>query len=214
VYGGRDTVLLFDGRTHVYRDGSAASLGDLASGDRVSADTVLDGKDVFARNIRIFTHTPNGESSGQVLGYDSRRQELSLRDSLSPEPIKLRLNPSTTVVHGNRIASVSDLRPGALVVVKFVPSSDGRDVAREISIVALPGTEFGFAGKVSSLDLHTGLMVIVDPRDNKSYEIHFDPAAVRIIGDLQEGTDVTVSATFDGAKYTAGTIAANRIPVN
>jgi hypothetical protein len=76
----------------------------------------------------------------------------------------------------------------------------------------MPGAEFGFSGRVATLDLRAGLLVVVDPRDNKSYEIHFDPAAVRMIGDLQEGADVTVSATFDGSSYTAGTIAVNRAP--
>src|SRR4029077_15196003 len=100
VFGGRDMVLLFDGRTHVYRDGQTASIGALTSGEHVSIDTVLDGKDVFARNIRILTQSPHGQSSGQVLNYDPGRQELSLRDALSPEPIKLRLAGNTVVLRG------------------------------------------------------------------------------------------------------------------
>ena len=212
VFGGRDMMLLFDGRTRVYRDGLTASVGSLASGERVSVDTVLDGTNIFAKNIRIQTQSPDGQSNGQVLNYDPRRQELSLRDALSPEPVKLRLAANTVILRGDRAASLSELRPGALVAVKFAPSSDGRDVAREVSILALPGTEFGFAGRVSTLDLRAGVLVLVDPRDNKSYEIRFDPAAVHVVGDLQEGTDVTVTASFDGTRYTAGTIAVNRTP--
>jgi hypothetical protein len=212
VFGGHNMVLLFDGRTRVYRDGAIASVDSLASGERVSVDTVLDGKDVFARNIRILTHSPDGQSSGQVLNYDASRQELSLRDALSPEPIKLHMTASTVVLRGDHAASLSDLRPGALVAVKFVPSSDGRDIAHEVSILALPGAEFGFAGRVATLDLSAGLLVVVDPRDKKSYEIRFDPTNVRVVGDLQEGVDVTVTASFDGIRYTAETIAVNRTP--
>jgi hypothetical protein len=212
VFGGRNMVLLFDGRTHVYRDGQTASISALASGEHVSIDTVLDGKDVFARNIRILTQSPDAQSSGQVLNYDPGRQELSLRDALSPEPIKLRLAGNTVVLRGDRAVSLGELQPGALVAVKFVPAADGRDVAREISILALPGTEFGFSGRVATLDLHTGLLVVIDPRDRKSYEIRFDPAAVRVRGDLREGADVVVTASFDGTRYVAGTIAVNTPP--
>jgi len=54
--------------------------------------------------------------------------------------------------------------------------------------------------------------VLVDPRDSKSYDIHFDPAMNGIQDRLYEGGDVTVTTTFDGANYTASSIAVNAVP--
>jgi hypothetical protein len=109
-------------------------------------------------------------------------------------------------------ASPSDLRPGSLVSLKFSPSLKGPGMVREISILAGPGGTFVFAGRISHLDLHIGLLVLVDPRDSKSYDIHFDPAMNGIQDRLYEGGDVTVTTTFDGANYIASSIAVNAVP--
>ena len=56
------------------------------------------------------------------------------------------------------------------------------------------------------LRLHKGLMVVMDPRDKNSYEVHFNPATVRINGDLQLDSDVTLNANFDGKTYDTSAI--------
>jgi hypothetical protein len=53
------------------------------------------------------------------------------------------------------------------------------------------------------------LLVLVDPRDSKSYDIHFNPAMAGIEDRLHEGSDVTVTTTFDGVRYTAKSIVSN-----
>lgn len=206
IFGGNRMRVLFDGRTRVYRDGVAASYRDLQPGARVYLDTQLDGTKIFARNIRVVTQRASGESSGQILSIRSDKGELTMRDSISPEPIRLRLSADTKVLNGEHPAATSDLRPGTLVSVKLNPDGDGRGIAREITILAAPGTAFTFAGRVSYLDMHNGILVVVDPRDKKRYEVHFDPAVLRVGDNLREGADVTVVTEFDGTHYLANSV--------
>lgn len=206
VFGGRDMRILFDERTQVYRDGQRASLRDLRNGDRVSVETMLDGTAVFARSIRMLTQSLEGECSGQVVGYNRGTGELTVRDSLSPEAITLHVSSETTVMRdGQKPASSSDLGPGALISARFRPDRGREGLARQITILAVAGTSFGLTGSVSFLDLHSGLMVLVDPRDKKQYEVFFDPAR-QPTGDLRPGAQVTVTAKFDGRRYSATAI--------
>jgi hypothetical protein len=55
--------------------------------------------------------------------------------------------------------------------------------------------------------LHLGQLVLVDPRDEKRYEVFFDSARFPVSRELHEGADVTVTADFDGARYVASAIA-------
>jgi hypothetical protein len=213
VFGGRDLIILFDDRTHFYRDGLAASASDFRIGDRVYVDTALAGSDIFARSVRVLTQNANGQSDGQVQSYDVASRELILRDNLASEPATFELAPNATVLRDGQPASATELRPGCLVSLKFNPSATGPGVIREISILARPGATFVFAGRVSHLDLHTGLIVLVDPRDSKSYDIHFNPVKTGVEDQLREGGDITVTTTFDGTHYTANSIVINPAPV-
>jgi Domain of unknown function (DUF5666) len=209
VFGGRDMKILFDGRTQVYRDGQRASLKDLRSGDRVSVETMLDGTAVFARTVRLLTQSPEGEFHGQVQAYNRDTGELTLRDYLSPETLVLHVSAETKVVRdGQNPASSADLSAGALITAKFRPDQGSKGVAREITILASPGSSFVLTGEVGSLDLRSGLLVLVDPRDKKNYEIHFDPALPGT-HDLQVGAQATVAAGFDGSQYAATAITVN-----
>jgi hypothetical protein len=209
VFGGRDMKILFDERTQVYRDGQRVSLKDLRVGDGVSVETMLDGTAVFARSVRLLTQSLEGEFYGQVQAYDRRTGELTLRDYLSPEPMVLHVPAETTVVRdGQKPASSADLAAGALIKAKFRADRGREGVAREITILATPGTSFVLTGDVGFLDLRAGLLVLVDPRDKKNYEIHFDPA-LQATRDLHLGSVVTVAAGFDGRRYSATAITVN-----
>ena len=206
VFGGRPIKILFDERTQVYRDGVRSSLADLRGGERVSLETMLDGSAVFARSIHMLSQSMEGECHGQVLEFDRNKGELIVRDALSPQPIKLHVASSTTITReGQQASAAGDLGPGALVFIRFQPDSSGI-VARQIAILATEGTAFVFTGRVTFLDLHSGLLVVTDPRDNKPYEIDFNPAQFTASRDLHEGTEVIVKAGFDGTRYTARAI--------
>ncbi len=201
--GGSRMKILFDARTHVYRDGQVTSPTDLKKGDRVYVDTILNGTTVFARNIRFNTNTAQGESQGSVVSYSADRGELLVRDALSPQPMRVRLNPSTRVLQGEHTVPVSELEPGTLVDVKFDSENNGRNVAREISVLALPGATFTFAGEVVAINLRSGLLVLNSVTDHKTYEINFDPSKFAVDDNWRQGTDVSVQTRFDGTRYTA-----------
>jgi hypothetical protein len=203
VYGGKDMKIFFDQRTQVFRDGQSVALNELKPGERISVETLLDGELVFARSIHALTQSLDGECHGQVISYDRASGEMLVRDGLAPDAVKVRIPAGATIVgKGQETASAASLGPGALVAVSFVPDGNGHAVARQVSILAEPGSAFVFSGTVSYLDLHSGVMVVVDPRDQKRYEISFDPRT-SVRASLREGIGVTVTAGFDGRQYSA-----------
>jgi hypothetical protein len=201
--GGGRMKILFDARTRVYRDGQVTSPTDLQKGDRVYVDTILNGTAVFARNIRFNTHAAQGESQGSVVSYNPGRGELLVSDALSPQPMRVRLNSSTRIMQGERTVPAAELEPGTLVNVKFDSENNGRDAAREISVLALPGATFTFAGAVVAVNLRSGLLVLNSVTDHKTYEINFDPSKFAVDDNWRQGADVSVQARFDGSRYTA-----------
>jgi hypothetical protein len=212
VFGGRDMKILFDERTAVYRDGKRISLRDLRNGYRGSFETSLDGAAVFTRSIRILTRAVEGECQGQVLGFDAARGELSVRDTLSSEALNFILPRGTTISRqGQEAFSSAALSPGSLVRINFRPDN-GRAVVSSITILATPGDSFVFTGRVTFLDLSTGRLAIVDPRDQNRYEVSVDPRSASL-ENLHLGNDVTIRARFDGTQYTANTIQLGSAPV-
>ncbi len=214
LFGGSDMKILFDERTQVSRDGQRASLKDLQIGDRISVETLLDGTQVFARAIRRLTQTPEGEFHGQVVDYDPKSGKLTLRDNLSPDSVVLRVAPGTAVHgEGQKPLTTADLVAGALISASFLPDSGSKGVVRDITVLALPGKSFMFSGNVTFLDVHAGVLALIDPRDQKRYEIHFDPA-LPAARQLHVGAEVTVSASFNGQQYSAAAITVNAAPRN
>jgi hypothetical protein len=209
VFGGDKVRILFDPRTRIYRDGAPASAADLRQGDRVYVDTVLDGSTVFARNIRVKTGAPVGESQGVIVSLRRDGAELTMRDALSPRSLKVRLSASTRIVQGDQSVPASRLVPGTLIAVKFGAQPDGRDLAREVSVLAVPGSNFTFAGQITALDLRTGLLVLTSTTDHKTYEIYLDPTLVPIDDSLRQGADVTVFTRFEGNRYVARIVTVN-----
>lgn len=203
IYGGHPMKIFFDERTHVFQDGQAASLSDLKPGERVSVETLLDGEDVFARSIHSLSHSVDGQCHGQVLSFDAAKRELLIRDGLAPQPIKVLVPATATIVgQGQQAASPTALARGALVAVTFRSDGSGRALASKISVLASPGSNFIFSGIVSYLDVHRGVLVLLDPRDQSHYEITFDPRSP-VRSSLHEGEAVTVTAGFNGEQYAA-----------
>lgn len=208
-FGGGRMKILFDPRTRIYRDGKVTSGAELKTGDRVYVDTILTGTTIFASSIRFNTNSPQGESQGSVMSYHPEPAELWLRDALSPEPLRVRVTSSTRFLLGSRTVSASELEPGTLVSVKFDSDKEGGGVAREVSVLAMPGSNFTFAGQVVAVNLRTGLLVLTSETDRKTYEIYFDPSVVSVEDTLHQGADVTVLTRFDGTRYTAQNLTVN-----
>lgn len=206
VFGGGKMRIAFDPRTRIYLGTNAGSTSDLHSGERVYVDTILDGSTVFAKAIRVKTTSLGGESRGIVTVYRSDRGELLLQDVLSPRPLQVRLTPETKIVQGSHALSAGELIPGTMVAIKFGPQPDGRDIAREISVLAIPGENFTFTGRVTELDLRLGLITITSSTDNKTYEIYFNSSLLPPDQNLRESADITAVTRYDGSRYVARSV--------
>jgi hypothetical protein len=212
VYGGHAMKIYFDGRTHFYRDGVQTPLADLRAEDRASVETVLDGTDVYALSVHMLTHTPQGECQGQILGYDPNKGILTVRNSLSGIPIRLRVEATTRIAREGQPAFMSqgeglgDLRTGALASIQFEPDNQGSGIANHISILAIPGSNFEFSGQVTFLDMHTAEIALLDPRDGNNYTIYFSPALFPQAQGLHSGSNVRVTASFNGQHYVANSM--------
>jgi hypothetical protein len=208
IFGGGKMKVFFDPRTQLLAGNTQGSALDLRPGDHVYIDTILDGSNIFARDIRLASHVTGGTSQGVVISYRAGDSELVLRDRLSPEPVKLRFTPRTQIVQDGHAAFASQLVPGTLVDVNFVAQKNNREV-QQVSILAVPGTDFTFAGQVASLDLHVGLLVLVSSNDHKTYEIYLDPSVVPVDDRLHIGADVSTVANFNGTRYVARSLTVN-----
>ena len=209
VFGQRPMKILFDERTQVYRNGVRIPVRDLRPEEHASVQTALEGANVFAISIHMLSDLPQGETQGHVLTYNPASGELTIGSTLSRDPIRLLVRPDTAVVRvgqnafTSQSAGQSDLVSGALVSVKFDADEKGRALAERVTVLARPGSDFAFSGKLSSLDMHAGTLVVIDPRDQKSYQISFNPARLPISTSLRSGDQVHVTATYDGAHYSA-----------
>ena len=212
VFGGKTMKIIFDERTQFYRDGVRTSLRDLGPNDHASIETVLDGTSIFARSIHTLSHSPEGESQGQVLRYDPGTRQLTISSGLTHQSIELSVLPDTPIVRvgqatsGSTGSGVSDLVKGTLVSVEFTSGEKGRGVARKISVIAVPGSSFVFSGNITFLNMPAHELALIDPLNGTNYKISFDPARFPDSHNLRVGTHVRVTANFDGSQYTASEI--------
>lgn len=214
-FGQRSQKIFFDERTKVYRDGRNIALRDLTRTNHASVQTVLDGTNVYALSVHVMSHAPEGEYQGRVQEYIPSTGELRVSSAMLPEPLSLIVPANTPITRVGQAAFVSapsgssDLVKGTLILVTFEANKRGRSVASQISVLATPGSVFEFSGSLSFLDMHSGLLVVVDPSDDRSYQISFDSAMLPVSRSLQEGDHVTVTAKFDGTHYVASALTAN-----
>jgi hypothetical protein len=214
VYGQRPTKILFDERTQVYRDGKPIALHDLGSADHASVQTVLDKTSVYALSIHILSQSPEGEYQGRVLSYNTDTRVLTVSSAQFGDPIKILVPTNTLVARvgqpefSSGLPESSDLVSGALISVKFESDKKGRGVASQIAVLARPGSSFEFVGDITALDTHSGILVLVDPVDEKSYQISFDSTRLPASQNLHPGDRVSVSAIYDGSRYTASAVTA------
>jgi hypothetical protein len=205
--GGKKMTVRFDERSHIYRDGRETTVTGIKQGDRVYADTMLMGPVIFARNIRVLTMSGPAEARGQVTQYDQRSGRVTLVDDLTRQPVQFTISPETSFKgQGNAQASAQDVLPGALLDVQFSPGRGRSGEAKEIAVLARPGANYVFAGRVTNLDIRSGTLSVDNQTDSKNYDLHFDPARIEQREQLRVGAEITARATFDGHVYRASDV--------
>jgi uncharacterized protein DUF5666 len=210
VFGGGRWTVAFDERTHIFRNGAETTQLALKKGERVYVDTMLDtnNHNIFARNIRVGVAAPPADASGQITGVDTAHGEVSLRDNINSVPVHFGVDNDTRINNGNTPIALKDLKAGALVHVKFSAQNGYRGIARQITVIAMPGAAFTFSGKLTYLDLRRGLLAVQNI-DGKTYDIHFSPKETREARNLAVGTPVKIVAVFEGSQYTAQSVTVN-----
>jgi hypothetical protein len=207
-FGGGHMRVNFDERTHFFRDGVETTQLAIHKGDRVYVDTMLDNTRVLARNVRVNTGGVAASASGQITRFDPKSGTLTLRDQIAARPVTFNIDQNTALVadknSGVSTVTQNDLRPGSIIAVNFAPSGN-RGVAKQITVLALPGSVFTFVGRVTNLDMR-GALAVDNQSDQRNYEIRFDPAQVRASRSLVVGSQVVVKAQFNGQNYDAQSI--------
>lgn len=206
IFGGGKMKFFFDERSHFYRDGVEGTQLAVKKGDRVYVDSQLDQGKIFARKVHVQSERPVGAASGQVLAYNPRSGELTLNEPISSRPLYFRVTKETTFRRGDQPGSVADLRRNAIVKVSFRPVPGNRAEVREVELVAVPGTRFQFYGKLTHLDLRSGIMGIENQSDSRLYEVHFRPTPQTVTDDLVIGAQLNIIAIFTGKDYSAESI--------
>jgi len=192
----------FDTRTNFYMDGKPITEREVKQGQRVYLDTQLNGDRVFARTIWIRTSAESGVGRGQIMDFDPGHRTVTVRDELSNQPLRLQLAPNATIRKGNEPGSESDLVQGALVAIEFGAQRE----LRAITVLASPGSTFAFAGKVTYVDLSQKLIAIDNRSDGKKYDVSVEAIAPSVLRQVRQGEDVSVSAVFDGERYSARSV--------
>jgi len=212
VYGERPMKILFDERTEVYRDGQRMSLGALKPEERASVQTTLDGTRLFALSIHMLSNSAEGECEGRVLGFNAESGELTVNSLVAGQDIQVLVEGRTAFARKGQAKAASvpagpaDLVDGTLVAVEFAAAGKEMPVAHRVTILAVPNSNFVFSGHLRALDVHSGLLILIDPRNHKSYQLAFAPLSPAV-QNLHVGDDVRVVAKYNGKSYVATEIA-------
>jgi hypothetical protein len=214
IIGEKPLKILFDERTQVFVDGKKIPLRDLRASDHASIQTTLDGTSIFAISVHILSKAQAGEYRGQVLSYDASTGDLQLVGGRGGEPIRVTVSNDTEFSRKGQgsftsaQSGPSDLQRGALVSIQFEPDGKGRGSATRITVLATPGSQFVFSGNLIALDMHAGTMVVLDPKDNQTYEIEFNSGTMATFPNVHSGQRVRVVAEYDGTHYLAHEVSA------
>lgn len=211
IYGGGHWTIFYDERTHIFRNGAEATWLTLKKGERVYVDTMLDnnGHDIFARNIRVGITAPPAVVEGQIVDVDLSRSLLTLRDSINTVPVHFSVDSDTRISRGATALSLREVHPGSLVRVRFAAERANHGLARDITIVAVPGSSYTFAGPITFLDTHRGILAVHSNLDNKTYDLHLSPSQANL-RELAVGAEIMVTATFEASQYSVQEITVTR----
>ncbi|MGA2961195.1 MAG: hypothetical protein ABSD96_05935 [Candidatus Korobacteraceae bacterium] len=203
--GGPEVYVLFDDRSHIYRNGAAVTVLGIHRGDRVYVDTMTLEHKVFARTIRVETVTGPVEAHGQVVHFDASNKVVRMRDSLTSQMVSFSITDRTALHKKNGVATTDDFVPGTLIEAVFAPGRTG-GLADDVNILAVPGSSYVFVGRITNVDVRQGRLAIENESDQKNYELRYTAAQIPENDRLRVGAKVTAHANFDGKIYLADSI--------
>ena len=212
IIGEKPMKILYDQRTQLFVDGKRISLSQLRPAEHASVQTALDGTSVFAISVHILSQLQQGDYSGEIESYDPTTGDLEIVGERGGEPMRLRVSSNTTFERKGQGSSSAapagpgDLQPGSLVSLQFDPDGKGRASVTRITVLATPGSEFVFTGSLVALDTRAGTMTVLDPRNNQTYQIGFNPGSLSSIQNLHSGQHVRITADYDGRRYVAESV--------
>lgn len=212
IFGGGKMKMIFDERSHFYRDNVETTQLAVKKGDRVYVDSQLDQGRIFARNVRVQSERPIAAASGQVIAYNPNNGDLTLREPISAKPLQFKVTPRTAFRRGDQPGAVADLRNNAIVRVTFLPVSGKRSELKDVDLIAVPGTKFTFYGTLTHIDLRNGLLGVENKADDRLYEVRFRPDAQTVNDQLVVGAEVTIVAVFTGKDYAAESLQVTGAP--
>jgi hypothetical protein len=203
--GGRETSVIFDERSHIYRNGAATTALGIHRGERIYVDTMSLEHKVFARTVRIETATGPMEAHGQIVRFDPADKVVKMRETLTAQMVTFSISDRTALHKKDGVPSMADLIPGALIEAVFAPGRKG-GIADEVIILAVPGNSYIFVGRITNVDVRRGLLAIENESDQRNYELRYNPAQVAEQERLRIGAKVTAHAQFNGTSYSVDSI--------
>jgi hypothetical protein len=203
--GGPEAAILFDDRSHIYRNGAATTVLGIHRGDRVYVDTMTLEHKVFARTIRVETATGPVEAHGQVVHFNASNHEVQMRESLTSQVVSFSISERTALHKKNGVATTADFVPGALIEAVFAPGRKG-GIANDVNILAVPGSSYVLVGRITNVDVRRGLLAVENESDQRNYELRYNAAQVPGHDRLRVGAKVTAQANFDGKSYLVDSI--------
>jgi hypothetical protein len=202
TFGGGDIRVGFDGRTQLPAGSTLTHLTSVPVGSVISVDTVIDNGKLFARSIRIGAANA-AELSGQLIEYNAKKSQLTLRDPDSPENVSLHITSGTKIVNRGQPVSAQALSSGMLIRVSY---SASQHTASEVEILAEPHSTFAFEGRIISVDLRSRVVALSNDTDQSLRELAFGSLDAASLGLLHEGANVNIQAEFDGERYNIRTV--------
>lgn len=209
IIGEKPLRILYDERTQVFLDGRKIALRDLRPAEHASVQTVLDGSSVFAISVHILSQLERGDYSGEVVSYNPATGDLDLITGSGSQSIRVRVSSETKFARkgqgpfSSMTAGAGDLQRGSLVSIQFDADGRGRGTATDITLLATPGSQFVFSGNIIRLDTQTGIMMLFDPGNNRTYEIAFSAGTISSLQEIHSGQRVRITARYDGTRYLA-----------
>lgn len=201
--------MFFDERSRFFKSGVEGTQLVVRKGDRVYVDSQLEKGKIFARRVQVENEIIPADANGQVESLNLKKRTITLRDQLTTQAVTFNLATNAVITQQGKTITQNDLRRDSLVALRFVPGSGKRGLVSEINVLATPGSEFTFQGRLTHLDLRSGILALNNKSDDRLYEIKFAPASAGVNEDWKVGADVTVVAAFNGKDYTARAVKIN-----